>query len=446
MKKFAVCTVFIISFSVSVCAQDYSLYNGKTVNSVNISTKRIKQSVIRKKFLISEGSVFEADNYELAKQSLHNIRIFKELNFDITENEDSSININIDAKDSYYVFPMFFGTGGSKSTFAAMLMEANAFKRGETIFAFGAFNSDGYAASAALGFSKTFLSLGFSAFDYEEKIYGNSSYSSSGLFSSSSDESGKYKIPVKKYDVDSKSVKATISKTFFERTSASLGFDFADVKYSGADAPKDGGSHNKIFASARHSKNFNSAAAGIGGFGALFGIGLSDIKDLLAELLKPKYGYLLSLNYENAGSHTGSDYSVSKLSAKTAGKIEFRKRHFLTLELSAAKAFETPYFDRIRSVEVMSGKGIYSKDFRGEDAAGAGLSFFFYILKNKKGMLSFTPFVETSVVWDKGFPRNQTGAGAGISYRFWRIPFPIGLHYTYDFSNGESIVSALFGG
>ncbi|MDR3113486.1 MAG: hypothetical protein LBU09_03840 [Endomicrobium sp.] len=448
MKKFVAAAVLSAFFSVWAFAQEaipLTSYNGKTVKSVNISAKRIKPSIIKKKFLISEGKTFDADDYELAKQSLHKMRIFKEINLDINENEDSTIDINIDAKDGFYVFPMIFGTGGSKSTFAGMLMEANVFKRGETAFALGAFNSDGYSATAALGFSKNFLSLGFSGFEYEEKIYENNSYSSSGLFSLSSDENGKYADPVKQYDIDAKSVKIALSKTFFEKTSASLGGNFSMVKYRGADAPQDEGSHNKIFISLRHSQNFNSAGAGIGGFGAMFGIGLSDVKDLFSKLPKTKYGYFASLIYENGGSHTGSDYSISKLSARAAGKAEFTKRHFLTLEVSAAKAFETPYFDRICSGEVMGANGMYSKDFRGESAAGATLSLFYYLLKNKKGMLSFTPFVETSIVWDKGFPRNQTLAGAGISYRFWRIPFPLGLKYTCDFTNGEQAFLVTFG-
>ena len=204
MKKIISGAVLAAFFNIFSFAQDASLsYNGKTVNSINVSTKRINPSIIKKKFLISEGKTFDAQDYELAKQSLHNMGIFKEINFDIKENEDSAIDINIDAKDSFYVFPMLFGAGGSKSVFSAMLMEANVFKLGETAFAFGAFNSDGYSAIAALGFAETFLSLGFSEFEYEEKIYKNNSYNSSGLFSSSSDKNVKYADPVKKYDVNS---------------------------------------------------------------------------------------------------------------------------------------------------------------------------------------------------------------------------------------------------
>jgi outer membrane protein assembly factor BamA len=447
MKKIITIAVSAAFFNISAFSQELpGSYNGKTVKSVNVSTKRIKPSIIKKKFLISEGKTFDADDYELAKQSLHDMRIFKEIDFAINENEDATIDINIDAKDSFFVFPMIFGTGGSKSTYAAMIMEANLFKRGETSFVLGAFNSDGYSATAVLGLSQNFFSLGVSGFEYEEKFYENDSYNNSGLFSSDADKNVKYKDPLKKYDVDAKGVKAAFSKTFFEKTNASLGFDFSQVKYRGSEAPQDEGSHNKIFINLRHSQNFNSAAGGMGGFGALFGIGLSDVDDLLSRLPKPRYGYFASLVYENGGSHTGSDYSISKLSARVAGKTEFTTRHFLTLELAAAKAFETPYFDRIRSGEVMGAKGTYSKDFRGESAVGASLSLFYYLLKNKRGMMYFMPFAETSVVWDKGCPRNQTLAGASIAYRLWRIPFPIGLKYTCDFTNGEQVTFLTFGG
>ena len=446
MKKL---TAIIISIFALFCgfafAQDENSFEGKVVRSVNVSTKRIKPHIVKNKFLLSEGDSFDAENFGLAKQALHNMRIFKELDFRVTENEDSTIDINIDAQDSYYVFPMVFGKGGSKSAIAITLMQANLFRRGEAAAITGAFNSDGYMLSANLGLSQTFFSVGFSNFDYEEKVYSNGSYSSSGLFSAD-DSNNKFEDSIiNRYIVDSKSLRASVSRTFFERTSVSAGLELSDVKYKGAVVPDDKGTHSKIILGVRQSKNFGGAAGSGSGFGAIFGMGLSDVKDFLRDLPKNKYGYLLALNYENGGSYTGSDFSTSQVFLRAAGRVEFKTRHFLTLEAATAHAFETTHFNRIRSGKVLSGNGIYSREFRGESGVGTGASLLFYVLKNKTGVATFTPFVESAVIWDDGNTRSHTGAGAGISYRFWRLPFPIGVRYTYNFTDNSYNVSAIFG-
>ncbi|MDR1941839.1 MAG: hypothetical protein LBQ47_05895 [Endomicrobium sp.] len=445
MKKITILAIILSLLPIASFAQDAGVYDGKTVRAVNVKTLRVKPSVVKKKFPISQGDTFTGENYDLAKQALHDMRIFKTIDFAITENEDASIDINIDAKDGFYVFPLIMGTGGSKSTFAAALMEANLFKLGEAVFLFGAFNSDGYAATGAFGLKNSFFSLGFGGFEYKEKVFKNGSFNSSGLFSSSSDNLENFGKPVKEYGVDAKSIKMSWSKSLSERTSVSAGADIAQVKYTGQNIPQDSGSHNKISVSIRHSKNFSASGSGIA-MGALLGIGLSDIKDRLADLPKTKYGYAGSISYENGGTYLGADYSISKLSLKVSAAAELKKRHVLNFGISAAKAFETPYFDTIRSVEMLSSKGIYSRDFRGEEAAGANVSFTYYLIKNKTGLLTVMPFAETAVVRGGSSVKNHSGVGATVSYRLWRIPFPIGLNYTHNVSDGSYSVSFLFGG
>jgi hypothetical protein len=95
---------------------------------------------------------------------------------------------------------------------------------------------------------------------------------------------------------------------------------------------------------------------------------------------------------------------------------------------------------------MLTGKGIYARDFRGEEAAGGGISFLFYLLKNKTGAAILTPFIESAVINDNHTTRTQTGIGASISYRLWRIPFPLGINYTYNVTDGSYDISFLFGG
>jgi len=423
-----------------------SVHNGKIIKEINVKTSRISPDKVRKKFLLNEGDIFYADNYDFAKQAVHDMRIFKTADFLIAENDDSSISINIDARDSYYIFPIFFGTGGSRSTIALALMEANLFKQSETIFLMGAFSSDGYMASGGLGLNDNFYSVSVSGFNYDEKVYDDGSYSVSGLFSPGQDGGGS-DILVNEYNVKSDSVKLSWSKSFKEQAGFTIGFDFADVKYSGDNVPNDSGNHNKIYAGYRKYKNMRSAGSGMSSMGALFGVGLSDIADKLSDLDKVKYGYYAGINYENAGSYTGSDFSISKIYLKAKGSAELKKRHVLNADISAAMAFEAPYYDRVRSGEVLSGKGIYARDFRGEKGFGAGVSFIYYAIKNKTGIVAITPFAESAIIDDSGKIRSRTGVGAGISFRIWRIPFPIGINYTYDITtDGYNNITFFFGG
>jgi len=444
MKNKILSILIILLMTTGAYAQDCSGYNGKTVRKINIKAARISPEIVREKFLICEGDVFYEDNYAAARQALHDMRIFKSIDFSIEDNGDDTITINIDAKDGSYIFPLLFGTGGSNSTIAAALIEANLFKAAEFSYIFGAASSDGYVAMAGLGMKNNSVGVSGSRFKYDEKVFDNGSYSTSGLFSSSRNYS-EFSAPVNEYNVDATSVRLFWSKTFHERSAFSAGFNFADVTYSGTNAPNDQGSHNKITLGYKIYKNIQQAG-GMSGMGALFGVGLSDIKDKLADLPHIRYGYLASANYENGGAHTDSDYSISKLYLKAMETMELKKRHVFTLEASAAKAFEAPFFEMIRSREVLSGRGIYSREFRGEEAVGATASFMFYLFKNRTGFATFIPFAESSVVWDNEYRRNLTGVGASLSYRLWRIPFPIGINFTQNATDGSNDVSFLFGG
>lgn len=444
MKKIILSLLLIFLYSVAF-SQQSSEHNGKTIKEINIKTSRISPEIVRRKFLLHENEVFFEDNYYDAKQALHDMRVFKSIDFIVSDNEDGTISININADDGYYVFPLIFGTGGSKSTFAAAVIEANLFKAGEMLVAFGAFSGDGFSTMAGFGINDNFFSIMYSGMNFEESVYKNGSYSTSGLFTSEpdKDQTGK---PVNKYDVENNSFGISWSRSFYERASFTIGFNTSDIGYKGKSAvPKDEGNHNKLVIGFRSFKNMNPGGGGAG-FGALFGVGLSDIADKLADLPKEKLGYFAGLTYESGGDYIGSDYGISKVNLKLSGNIEFKSRNVLFIDMSAAKDFEASFNDKIKSGDVLSGKGIYSREFRGDEAAGIGASFTWRPIKNKTGVLSIVPFIENAVLWKNGSPQNHAGAGAAVSYQIWRIPFPIGINYTQNLNDGSSDFSFVFGG
>jgi hypothetical protein len=257
------------------------------------------------------------------------------------------------------------------------------------------------------------------------------------------DELKQFSKPINLYKVKADSFRASWGFPIVQSVNFSVAFNTVEVNYEGDNAPSDIGSHNKAVFGLRKSKNMSGG--NFMSMGALFGIGLSDVADRVATLAQKRYGYSLNLNYESGGQWTGSDYSISKLYAMAAGQVEFKSRNSLSAFISAAKAFESPFYDKIRSEEVVS-RGKYLRDFKGDNAIGAGTSFNWHLIKNKTGILTFAPFIETSFIFNESAYKEQAGIGAGFSYRLWRIPFPLGLNYTQNISDGSYTISFLFGG
>jgi hypothetical protein len=323
-------------------------------------------------------------------------------------------------------------------------MEANLFKAGEMAVLFGAYSTDGFSAMGGFGISNNFFSIMYNGMKFKESVYKNGSYSTSGLFTAEPDED-KIGKPVNKYDVKNDAFSILWTRSFYERASLALGFSLSDIEYKGNNIPADEGKHNKVIIGLKSYKNINAGSGGAG-LGALFGIGLSDIADKLADLPKRKLGYFAGITYENGGGYIGSDYGISKVNLKSSGNIEFKSRNVLFIDVSGAKDFQSSFNDMIKSGDVLSGKGMYSREFRGDEAAGIGASFIWHPVKNKTGILSVMPFVENAVIWNDGSPENQGGAGVTVYYQIWRIPFPIGINYTQNMNDGSSNVSFLFGG
>jgi hypothetical protein len=323
-------------------------------------------------------------------------------------------------------------------------MEANLFKADEMLFLFGIFSSDGFSTMAGFGMKNNFFAAGYGGMQFQESVYKNGSYSTSGMFTAEPDKD-KFGDPINEYDVKNNAFSLSWGRSFYEKVNLSIGFTASDIKYKGANTPLDEGKHNKAFLSVRTFKNIKQGGMG-GGFGTLFGVGLSDIADKLANLPKERYGYSAGLTYEAGGGYTASDYDISKINLKLSGSIEFKTRNIFLLDINAAKDFESQFNDKIKSRDVLSGKGIYSREFRGTQAIGAGLSFIWHPIKNKTGILSIVPYIENATLWNEGSYKNHGGAGASVSYQIWRIPFPIGINFTQNLNDGSTEISFAVGG
>lgn len=126
--------------------------------------------------------------------------------------------------------------------------------------------------------------------------------------------------------------------------------------------------------------------------------------------------------------------------------LELKNRHMLVAELRAQDAFRASFSDEILSTDLLSGMGRYDRQLRGTRGAGGMVSFIYYLLRNETGLLSAAPFYEIAYVYTGGRYRPHSGAGATVSYKLWRFPFPFGVNYTHNLQDGSNQIGFVFGG
>jgi hypothetical protein len=440
MKKICLSLLLLLQTAI-LCAHQYSQFNGKIIKNVNVKTAKISPKIICSKFTLKENSKFDSKKFEHGKKKLHDMRIFKTIDFFVSQNSDDTLNIDIDAKDGSFVFPFLSATGGSSNGIVVLLAESNWFSIGEMSTLMGFFSSKGYFAATGFGVSKTFINFAAGNLNQEEKVYANNSYSASGIFSSQENNF----TEIRKYNLHEKFSKIGITRQALENISVSAEFNFSEVSYS-QNGGSDGGFHNKAVVTVAYSNNMQTKGSLLSSIGAIFGVGLSDFGERFENLKKEKYGYLVSLSYENGGNWTGADYEVSKIYLRTGTSIEFKNRNILTLNLTGANIFESTFHNLLKSEEALNA-GDYSREFRGKRGTGIGLAFTHYLLtKSELGFVTAVPFAETAFIWDEKKEYNISGIGIGFFYTFLKIPIPLGLKYTYNVSDGSYNISFLFGG
>ncbi|MDR3243462.1 MAG: hypothetical protein LBT79_01800, partial [Elusimicrobiota bacterium] len=210
MKKIIIAATISLFFNLSLTsyAVETAQYDGKIISEINIKTMRMSPEKAAKRFTLKKGDIFSLEKFDEAKQSLHNMRIFKTIDFDIVENKDNTVSINIDAKDGYYIFPLAFASGGSKNMVAVAVMESNLLKKGEMIFASGIYHNDGYAVSGGFVINNNFFSLSQSKLDRDEKEFSDGSFNSMGI-KADDDELKQFSKPINLYKVKADSFRAS---------------------------------------------------------------------------------------------------------------------------------------------------------------------------------------------------------------------------------------------
>lgn len=427
--------LLLCCFGWAVC----SAAQTQTVGQVHATATRMSPATLQKRFLLKPGDVFTPDRYEQAQDDLHDLRVFKKLDFS-TRTQDDKTDIFINAQDGYYIFPLAFAAGGKKSAAALSLAAGNLFKQGESSFFFVGGSSDGISTMAGVNLGNDFLSLNYTKLNADQRFYQNGWSNTFGVFSTTDDEDEYASSLLDQVHTRQEKITLTYMRRLSRTVRAFIRPEY--VRYTYGQDRFDGGNHNQITLGLRVTDDRRKGA----NMGALSGYGLTDKKKSLQNLPHARQGYAANLFYTAGGRFSGSDYHISKLGVEGAWVLELKNRHMLVAELRAQDAFNSPFSEEVFSTDLLSGLGRYDRRLRGTRGMGAAVSFIYYLLRNETGLLSAAPFYEIAYVHTGGRYRPHSGAGATLSYKLWRFPFPFGINYTHSLQDGSNQIGFVFGG
>lgn len=415
-------------------------YAQPIVRSVTAETHRMAPETLLKRFEIKAGDVFNEQEYEKAQEKLHKLRVFKTLEF-LEKKRKDGVDIHIKADDRSYVFPMVFAMSGKKRSAGVSLASGNLLKQGETAFFFLGGGRDGFATHGGLAMGDNFFYAGYSHINFEQSFYKNGWMSSPGIFSSADDHGNYNSSLLGEVHGKQDDLTFTYGRKLSSVWSVSVTPQYEYYRYK--NDVLDSGNHSHISFGLQYADDIRPGM----NMGALAGIGLSDKKQALQDLPRVRRGKLAGVSYTAGGPWSGSDYNIQKISVDGTYLWEFQSHNMLAVFAKASRAMEAPFSNLIRSGDLLFGMGIYDREQRGKGGVSGGISFTYFILRNKTGLLGLTPFYEHAFI-TSGHNSYQAHAGAGatLTYRLWRFPLPLGLNYTHNLTDGSHHLGVKVGG
>lgn len=285
-----------------------------------------------------------------------------------------------------------------------------------------------------------FLNVRYTHLDADQRFYQGGWFNIPSVFSTSDDKEDHKDKLLREVKGTQQSVSLVYKYRLHEDWRLSVRPQYKYISYAGG--ALDSGKHHQVAFGLEFSRDIRPGL----NMGALSGYGLTDKAKSLQDLPHARSGYTGQLAYVSGGEWTGSDYSISKLSAEAAWILELPARHLLTLQVKAENAFTTPFSDQVTSIDLLSGMGRYDRQLRGKRGAGASIAFVYYLMRSQTGLLSVTPFYELSYIGNGRHYQAHSGAGAGLMYKLWRFPLPFGLNYTHNLQDGSHQVGFVIGG
>ena len=410
-----------------------------TVGEISATTTRMSPDTLKRHFLLKPGEEFSPQRYRQAQEELHKLRVFKQLDFS-EQTRGQETDIHIDAQDGWYIFPMGFFTGGSKSAGGLSLAAGNLFKQGESTFLFAGGGRDGWTAHIGWVTPKHFFNLRYTHLESDQRFYSGHWMNIPSVFSTADDKEEHASQLLRQISGTQQQVELVYKYRLSRIWHLALRPQYKEVSYQNGQL--DSGKHHQLNFGLEFSDDIRPGM----NMGALSGYGLTDKKQSLQDLPRARSGYSGELAYTVGGDLTGSEYDISKISLRAAWFLELKTRHVWMLQAHGAYAFDAPFSDLITSTDLFNGLGRYDRQLRGKRGAAVGTSFVYYLMRNETGLLSLAPFYELAYVYTGNAYTPHSGAGATLMYKLWRFPLPFGINYTHNLQDGSHQVGFVIGG
>lgn len=421
---------------------------GKTITAINITSKRTSKEEIAARVLeLKTGGPWSLEAEKKVRKRLHAMGVFRELEIKSRYDETSKgVVVDIDADDAWFIVPLpLVMSGDNGSNYSLLVMSGNLFHRAENIFFNGSIGPDTRSGMAAIekGNWQFMAGLDKSA-EYTEKHYADGAYNALGA----SPADSKVGHPANTYTRKSDESRFSVSRKLNDSHTVGASFSTArHVLKGGLPALKpEPGRHNMIGVEYTYTHEGNGGVSREGGgMGAMFGLGLSDLDERVDKRSNTGSRQVLELNVQRSDGLSGSQYDYSLMRVAWSGEWEFSKHDKLALRVGGAKGWALPFTQLIPTGKDVGLRGEYQREWRGTEGIGGTVSFSHSLKRSKRGILEVVPFAESAWVWNGSNRYNQSGAGINFYYQFWRFPIPLGLSYTWSFTDKDGVISMAAG-
>ena len=421
------------------------------INKISFIGNRASESTLRAIIPIKEGEELTQQTLEETYNSLYSMKLFKSVAISTSAAGEGLVDVQITAKDGWYLFPLPFAVSGQSGGSAGLLLVSrNVFRKAESVSIFGTTGGTGGAASVFLEKNDRSIGIFHSERSAEEGFYTDGGYSSAQNMrkSDNSDFFSKY------------GTLACLYKRRQQTNSIFTGFPLlrrgnmpalnGRLSYTGEKNTYNN-SQQELRGGGRTSRiSFEINAGGPGekmdDLGVIFGMGLADMDKRLHRRTKTENRWGGALSVSNAGAWTGSDYAFSKAALSLENSTAWGRENMFSLRCSAAFSANAPESQLFATGRETGLMGQYAREFRAPRMTSFGASFSKPLHASRRGIFQASVFAETAFDPADYSATAQKGVGFSLFYRFWRFPLPLGLSQTYSFRDRNIQVSAAIGG
>lgn len=416
------------------------------IRRILVHGNRVELPYLRSKLPFREGDTLGPDTLQKAREALFAMGLFKQVAVSSAPAGQGEADVSIFVRDGWYIIPIPFAmAGGGGSSGGAFVSARNILRKNESFSLVGMGGRSGSRGMFGAYWEGWSANLFFTRSEGVARTYADDGASAGGGFGDALDSKNpaKYGSVLTEYHKRIADAGWSFGFPMGRGLSGEVGWEFQQLGYGAIHglAPVGAGHNSKAHAAVRTGGEGNP-----GDLGAILGFGLADIENRIKPLARPRFGFAGSASIHAAAPASGSDYYFWYHLIQTETSYSWGRRERVALRISGGQGGGLPEHQLLTTGDDAGLQGTYARNHRGRGIVGASLSYSAPFWITRKGMFQATVFGEGAFAWTYGRPRQKTGAGFSVWYRFWRFPIPLGFTYTYSGDNQDAQVSAAIGG